>query len=108
LVTSFNQLRPGAFSIQEPDPALCLKIEPDQIDVVIVPGSVFDKRGARFGYGGGFYDRFLANDAPQAIRIALAFSFQVLDNNIPVKSHDQFMDYIITEKEIIFCNGQRE
>jgi len=104
LITSLGQLKPGAFSIQEPDPSLCQKIHSEQIDLVMVPGSVFDRRGARFGYGGGFYDRFLSHDAPQAIRIGLAFSFQVLDNDIPVAPHDQFMDYIITENEIISCH----
>ncbi len=104
LVQSTKQLRPGAFSIMEPDPSLCKKIDPSKLDIVIVPGSVFDRRGGRFGYGGGFYDRFLLKEAPQAVRIALAFSFQVLDNDIPVAAHDQFMDFIVTEKEIILCN----
>ncbi len=108
LVKSLGELIPGAFSILEPDPAKCKKVEASRLDVVIVPGSVFDRRGGRFGYGGGFYDRFLSRDAPQAIRIALAFSFQVLDNEIPVAPHDQFMDYIVTEKEVIVCNERRQ
>ncbi len=106
-ITSLDQLRPGAFSIMEPDPDKCTRIDPAHLDVVIVPGSVFDRQGGRFGYGGGFYDRFLSNEAPRAIRIGLAFSLQVLDNSLPVKPHDQFMDYIITEKETIICNGSQ-
>ncbi len=108
LVESFEQLIPGAFSIMEPDPARCHRVKPEKLDVVIVPGSVFDRRGGRFGYGGGFYDRFLSKDAPKAVRIALAFSFQVLDNEIPVAPHDQFMDYIVTEREAIVCHGRKQ
>ncbi len=108
LVESFEQLTIGAYSIMEPDPDRCKRVKPEKLDVVIVPGSVFDRRGGRFGYGGGFYDRFLSQDAPQAVRIALAFSFQVLDNKIPVAPHDQFMDYIVTEREVIVCHGRKQ
>ncbi len=107
LIESLNQLKAGAFSIKEPDPLMCAEIDPGQIDIVVVPGSVFDRRGARFGYGGGFYDRFLSGRAPSALRVALAFSIQVLNYNIPVKPHDEFMDIIITEREIIRCNGRK-
>ncbi len=107
LIRSVGDLIQGSFSIMEPDPEKCQRIDPGIIDAVIVPGSVFDRRCGRFGYGGGFYDRFLLSDASQAVRIALAFSFQVMDNEIPVKSHDQFMDLIVTEKETIRC-GEHE
>ena len=105
LIRSLGDLVQGSFSIMEPDPAKCQRIDPGIIDAVIVPGSVFDRRCGRFGYGGGFYDRFLLSDAPQAVRIALAFSFQVMDNEIPVRPHDQFMDLIVTEKETIRCKN---
>jgi 5-formyltetrahydrofolate cyclo-ligase len=67
-----------------------------------VPGSVFDTHCNRFGYGGGFYDRFLSMHAPQAIRIALAFDFQV-QRKIDPKPHDEPMDIIVTEKRTIRC-----
>lgn len=108
LISSLNDLIPGAYNIMEPDPAKCTEFPPEDLDIVIVPGSVFDKRGARFGYGGGFYDRFLSKEASQATRIALAFSFQVMDYDIPVRPHDEFMDYIVTEKGVIECNGRKK
>ncbi len=103
-ISSLDDLVTGAYSIMEPDPERCPRVDPSELDIVIVPGSVFDRRGGRLGYGGGYYDRFLSKDAPQALRIALAFSFQVQDNNIPLQPHDELMDYIVTEKEIIHCH----
>ncbi len=107
LIKDLNDLKVGAFSIKEPDPLKCEEIAPRLLDIVVVPGSVFDRRGARFGYGGGFYDRFLSKRAPSALRIALAFSIQVMDYNIPMKPHDEFMDIIITEREVIRCDGRK-
>ncbi len=99
-IKSWEDLCKGAYGILEPNPKKCERISPKELDIVVVPGSVFDRRGARYGYGGGFYDRFLAYCAPQAIRIALAFSIQVQDY-ILIQPHDQLMDLIVTEDEII-------
>jgi 5-formyltetrahydrofolate cyclo-ligase len=71
--------------------------------MVVVPGSVFDRRCGRYGYGGGYYDRFLSIEAPQALRIGLAFSLQVVPG-IPLKTHDQKMDIIVMENEMLRCN----
>lgn len=98
-------LRPGAYGILEPDVKVVSLIRPSQIDMVVVPGSVFDRRCGRYGYGGGYFDRFLSIEAPQALRIGLAFSLQVLPE-IPLKTHDQRMDIIVTENEILRCNRQ--
>ncbi len=96
-------LRPGAYGILEPDVKAASLILPSQIDMVVVPGSVFDRQCGRYGYGGGYFDRFLSIEAPQALRIGLAFSLQVLPE-IPLKTHDQRMDIIVTENEILRCN----
>lgn len=69
------------------------------IEVAIIPGAVFDRCGHRLGYGGGYYDRFLAA-SPRAVRIGLAFSSQITDH-IPVQPHDIPMDILITEQEIL-------
>jgi len=99
-IDTLEKLRKGAYGIAEPDPKRCKKISPKELDVVVVPGSVFDRRGARYGYGGGYYDKFLSQKAPQAIRIALAFSIQI-QKYIPILPHDQLMDIIVTEDEIL-------
>lgn len=92
----------GAYGILEPSSKTSVKITPSEIDLVVVPGSVFDLSCGRFGYGGGFYDRFLSTDAPNAVRTALAFDFQVRPA-IPTEPHDEPMDIIITERQVIRC-----
>ncbi len=98
-----KDLRPGAYGILEPDVKVASLIRPSQIDMVVVPGSVFDRQCGRYGYGGGYFDRFLSIETPQALRIGLAFSLQLLPK-IPLKTHDQRMDIIVTENEILRCN----
>lgn len=96
-----KDLVPGYCGILEPEKKLCINkiVRPEDIDVIVLPGSVFDERGGRFGYGGGFYDRFLESN-PKAIRIGLAFELQIV-REAPIKEHDEILDYIITERRII-------
>ncbi len=101
-----KDLRTGAYGILEPDPEKTVPVEPSSIDLVVVPGSVFDKKCGRYGYGGGYYDRFLSMKAPRASRVGLAFSFQVLDE-IPLKSHDEKMDIVVTDKGTSVCTARR-
>ena len=95
-----TELRPGYCGIPEPDPMRLQTVSPGEIDVVIVPGSVFDEKGGRLGYGGGYYDRFLSNDAPQALRVGLAFELQVVPE-VPTLLHDQQLHYLVTEKRVV-------
>jgi 5-formyltetrahydrofolate cyclo-ligase len=92
-------LRPGYCGIAEPDAVRLPPVDPTAIDVVLVPGAVFDGNGGRLGYGGGYYDRFLTHDAPRALRIGLAFEMQVVDR-VPVLDHDVKMHFLITEQMI--------
>ena len=94
-----RDLAPGYCGIPEPLQTLPL-VDPASIEVVVMPGSVFDVHGGRLGYGGGFYDRFLQAAAPQALRIGLAYDLQVVEA-VPLKSHDQQLDYLITETRTI-------
>lgn len=101
-----GELRPGAYGILEPDPAGCRPFPPGEIDLVVVPGVAFDDRGGRLGYGGGYYDRFLRLDAPQATRAALAFDVQVAGESLPLDAYDARVDFVFTETRII--RGKRE
>ncbi|SER17015.1 5-formyltetrahydrofolate cyclo-ligase [Gracilibacillus ureilyticus] len=100
-VTSFDQLENVYLDLFEPDPQKCPEMEHCKIDVMIVPGLVFDLSGHRIGYGGGYYDRYLTKF--QGIKIALAAEFQVIDH-IHSEAHDIPVDYIVTETAIIDCN----
>lgn len=102
-VLDFEELEPGYFNILTPKDEFIRYIDPMEIDLVIVPGAVFDKDGYRIGYGGGFYDRFLSSKINKdAIKIGIAFDLQVIDN-VPREEFDVPVDFILTEKGFISC-----
>jgi 5-formyltetrahydrofolate cyclo-ligase len=72
---------------------------PDQIDLVLVPGLAFSKERHRLGRGGGFFDRMLSDRAKNAFKLAICFSFQVVDA-IPVEEHDVKVDAVVTEQGV--------
>ena len=69
------------------------------IDLVVVPGVAFDRRGGRLGFGKGCYDAFLIGT--DAYRIGLCYDVQLLDT-LPTEAHDVRMDAVITENEVIY------
>ena len=97
-----GDLQPGYLGIPEPSSEVAKhgQVAPSSIEVAVLPGSVFDHGGNRLGYGAGFYDRFLTQAAPQATRVGLGFSLQLVDS-IPVRLHDMPLDLLITEREIL-------
>jgi 5-formyltetrahydrofolate cyclo-ligase len=99
-VFDLDELKPGKFEIPEPDsnsPA----IEPDRLDIILIPGVAFDPSGVRIGYGKGYYDRLLA-EIPIHKRVALAYSFQMSDS-LPHREGDVSMGMVVTELGINFC-----
>lgn len=96
-IKSLDELSPGTFGILEP--AGEKGISPEEIDLVVVPGVAFDKRGNRMGYGAGYYDSFLPKLRPEVKKVAVAFEMQVTDS-LPAEEHDVKMDLIITENTI--------
>jgi len=97
-----RELTVGFRGIPEPKKSCVRTLDPRELDLVIVPGIVFDPGGHRLGFGGGFYDRFLAR-VSGITSLSLAFEFQVIDQ-VPYQGHDIAVDYIITEKRIIACS----
>lgn len=70
-------------------------------EIVTLPMVVFNRNGYRIGYGGGMFDRTF--DAyPDLIKIGIAYAFQEV-GEFETESHDEKLDYIVTEKEIIQC-----
>ena len=104
-IGSLDELVESSRGLWEPDSARATPVNDATLDLVLVPGIAFDRGGWRIGFGAGLYDRFLAGvDAP---RVALAFSLQILDP-LPVESHDEPVDWIVTEGETIACRAIRE
>ena len=64
--------------------------------LVLVPGLAFDLNGHRVGYGGGFYDRFLARE-PDHPTVALCYDFQLL-SEIKVEDYDMPVQRVITDR----------
>jgi 5-formyltetrahydrofolate cyclo-ligase len=106
LLHDWNDLKPGAYGVPEPVYSDVIAVSPGEIDLVITPGSAFDEKCGRYGYGGGYYDRFLADEAPRAFKIGLAFQTQMFPT-LPLCSHDQRMDCIITETRKIRCAADK-
>ena len=103
-----HDLEPGYLGIAEPRRELVEQAALDHatIDLVILPGAAFDREGQRLGYGGGFYDRFLAREAPRALRVGLGFAVQVVER-LPVLPHDMPMDLLFTEDEVLTWRRER-
>ena len=102
-IKSPADLKPGFMGIKEPGPWCPKAPAPFKDSVVVMPGIAFDRNGTRAGYGGGYYDTYLRKH-PEGIRIALAYSSQLLDT-IPAESHDVRPEMIFTENECIVCVG---
>lgn len=74
------------------------KPERHHVDMVIVPGVVFDRFGHRIGMGGGYYDRYLKDK--KCVNIGVCFDFQLVEK-IPNEAHDVPMDFVVTEREVL-------
>lgn len=91
----------GSYNIPEPNPNTLVPINPAHINLVLVPGVVFDQQGNRLGYGGGYYDRFLPR-CHKAIFVALCYHFQIIkDLNPLVEEHDQKVHFLVTEQGVM-------
>ncbi|KZE48437.1 5-formyltetrahydrofolate cyclo-ligase [Brevibacillus parabrevis] len=95
--TGEHMLRQGVYGIMEPDPEKAEAADVSLLEAVVVPGVAFDTHGGRMGYGGGFYDRFLAGLDTLPFLVGVGFSMQVVEH-VPVEPHDIRLDGIVTEK----------
>jgi 5-formyltetrahydrofolate cyclo-ligase len=86
------------FGMLEPEPDLPT-INPGKVNVVLVPGIAFDRKGGRLGFGGGFYDRLLPL-MPDSVRIGVTFDELVLDA-IPMEPWDCRVDWLVTPTGLI-------
>ncbi len=101
VISSFKQLEKVYFGLLEPITSETKPIESDHIDLMIVPGVCFTETGFRIGYGGGYFDRYLAEYQQQTI--SLLYECQLL-TELPLESFDVPVQKLITENRIIECN----
>ncbi len=87
------------FGIEEPNPATSQLVEIQTIDAVLVPLLTFDETGHRVGYGGGYYDRFLAQCRPDALKIGLSF-FEPVEQIEDLNEWDVRLDICVTPDRI--------
>ncbi len=101
-----TQLVLGRMDLVEPDPAKTEVVSPAEIDLVVVPGLAFDRRGYRIGWGRGYYDAFLAVADARAVRVGLAYEFQLVDA-VEHDGHDVPMHTVVTEGTTVRCDDAR-
>ena len=105
LPTGQLQFQPGPFDIPEPAVSTAI-IPPEDINCVMVPGLAFDRRGARLGFGKGYYDRFLCRLPATTHVCGLAFSVQIVQH-VPDLPHDVRMQSLVTEQGVLLCEDTR-
>ena len=76
-----------------PEPIDDAPVADDPTALVLMPGLAFDEAGHRIGYGGGFYDKFLASE-PGHPTLALCYAFQMVDQ-IPTEEYDIPVDVVL-------------
>jgi 5-formyltetrahydrofolate cyclo-ligase len=106
---ALDELSTGMYRILEPKPELRSRpekrVDVEDVDLIMVPGVAFDRRGGRTGHGKGYYDKLLEHARPDTPLVALAFECQMFPE-IPMHPHDVFMDKVITEKAIYPGRGR--
>ncbi|WP_053364105.1 5-formyltetrahydrofolate cyclo-ligase [Bacillus sp. FJAT-27251] len=91
----FSQLEMVYYGLYEPIPAETAEVPAGKIDLLIVPGLAFTPAGYRLGFGGGYYDRLLADYTGDTV--SLAFQLQVFPE-LPIEAHDIPISRVITEE----------
>ena len=103
--TNRKELENVYLDLYEPKDQPDKLVPKESIDIIVVPGLLFDPRGYRIGYGGGYYDRYLA-DYPNRT-VSLAMEDQLIDY-VPYDEYDLPVDFVITEERIINCQQERK
>jgi 5-formyltetrahydrofolate cyclo-ligase len=107
---SMDELELGAYRILEPKAELRSvpekQVDVREIDLILVPGVAFDRKGGRTGHGKGYYDKLLEHARADTPLVALAFDCQIFDD-IPMQEHDIYMDKVVTESSVYVGRGRK-
>jgi len=98
-IASLVDLTPGSFGVLEPSAGNL--VTPASLDLVVVPGVVFDRAGHRLGYGRGYYDRVLDECRQDCKKVGFAYQFQVVESLPVVEEHDRTLSALMTEHETL-------
>lgn len=93
-----NDLVAGAHGVREPRAGLAT-IEPEEMDVVLVPGLAFDRSGGRLGRGAGFFDRHLSRLPSRTAVVGVCFDCQVVER-VPRDSNDVAVGWLATARGV--------
>jgi 5-formyltetrahydrofolate cyclo-ligase len=96
-----KDLHEGPRGRLEPNSERCKVVPIDRIDIAIIPAVALDEKGGRIGSGQGYYDRLIPDLSITTRKVALAFEEQIIPQ-VPIESHDKYIDIIITDKRIIY------
>ncbi|MDO4551349.1 MAG: 5-formyltetrahydrofolate cyclo-ligase [Planctomycetia bacterium] len=109
-LSSLEELEAGTMKILEPKKvwknAKERQVSISAVDLILLPGIAFDKKGGRLGQGKAFYDRLLSKISPQTKTVGLAFSCQMVPS-VPCAEHDRPVDAVITEEGVFFSSETR-
>jgi len=100
-IKSIEELSEGAFGILEPARNPERMVQPEEVELVVVPGVSFDRRGHRLGYGMGYYDSLLKK--VKGCKVGLAYDMQIVEH-VPDEPHDVAVDMVVTQSELIMCS----
>ena len=100
-----NQLDTGLWGIREPVVERCKRLNDiNEVEFALLPGVAFSRDGARLGYGGGYYDKLLAQMTHRPTLVCAAFGLQIVAQ-IPQEETDIKTAWIVTESETINCSA---
>ena len=106
---SLEEMVVGKWNILEPPKELWgnpdKEVQPEDLDLVMVPGVGFDREGGRMGNGQGYYDRLMERVKPECKLVALCYECQLFDR-ILTAPHDIYMDKVVTENAVYEGQGR--
>ena len=107
-LTSMDELSVSTYGILEPKIEMRANqnraVDVMDLDVIVVPGVAFDRRGGRLGHGKGYYDNLLAEARSDALVVGAAFECQIFPQ-VPMLPHDVYMKMVVTEKTTYCSSG---
>lgn len=101
-VRAGDELVPTGYGPKEP--AHHIRVDPEDVDLVVTPGLAYDRLGRRLGYGAGYYDLYLSRLGRRAVRVGVAFSVQVVER-VPAGPKDVAVDLLVTDRGSFDCRA---